>query len=97
MFLILIYLKSLKSKRRLNHLVQIESNLAKVANKLLSPLDTFSQFKELDSFDLYASDGTYIEWACHDEKFEKTDKNPLVKRNDAHKGTKRSCQNFFLI
>lgn len=87
--------KSLKSKRRLNHLVQVESDLAKGANKFLSSLDSFCQFKELDSFDLFASDGIYIEWACHDEKFEKADKNPLVKRKDAHNGTKRSCQNFF--
>jgi hypothetical protein len=75
--------------------MQLENMLAKGANKFLSPYDIFRQFKELDGFDLYASDGTYIEWACHDEKFEKNDKKSAVERKEAHKFTKRSCQNFF--
>ena len=63
--------KSLKSLRRLQHLIQMENDLAKTANRFFSPNDPFKQFKELDRFDLFASDGSYIEWACHDEKFEK--------------------------
>ena len=87
--------KSLNSKRRLKHLMQEENKIAKDANKFLSPYDIFSQFKELEGFDLFASDGTYIEWACHDEKFEKKDKKTTDERKEAHIGTKRSCQNFY--
>lgn len=87
--------KSLSSVRRLKHLIQMENDLSKVANKFLSSNDLFNQFKELDRFDLFASDGSYIEWACHDEKFEKIIKNPLDERKDIHKSSKRSSQNFF--
>ncbi len=91
------FFKSLSSLRRLKHLIQTENRLAKLANKFLSSNDPFNGFKELDRFDIYASDGSYIEWACHDEKFEKKIESLLVPRGEAHKKTKRSCQNFYSL
>lgn len=87
--------KSLNSDRRLKHLIQMESDLAKEAKEFLLSNDPFKQFKELDGFDIYAADGSYIESACHDEIFEKKDTKPSDDRKDIHKGTKRACQNFY--
>lgn len=95
---------SLKSSRRLNHLKYLNEELNTIANELLAKNDVFAQFKELDAFDIYASDGSYYKWASHDEKFiksaekekKKKDEDP---RNDERKdnleGTKRSCQHFY--
>lgn len=93
------FFKSLISKRRLNHLKLTNKDIAKLTKLMRTQKDYFAQFKELSDFDLNACDGSYHEWACHDECFEKKTISTDLKavRNENHKKTKRSVQHFSAI
>lgn len=90
------FFKSLISKRRLDHLKLTNKDIAKITKLMRAKKDFFAQFKELLDFDLNACDGSYHQWACHDECFEKKTKNtdPKALRIENHKMTKRSVQHF---
>jgi len=58
------FFKSLKSKRRLENLVSLNSLLAEQVSTKVN--DPFEQYKELNKWDIYAVDGHYQEHATHD-------------------------------
>jgi len=88
------FFKSLKSERRLGHLKHLCQETTKEANRLLKGKDPFIQFKELNDFEIYASDGSYHKWACHDTLFDKTE-DADADRKLKHDSTKRQCQHFY--
>ena len=98
------FFKTLKSKRRMKLLKQASNDLIINLNLLLAHKDIFKKFPELNGFDIYASDGSYHDWACHDQRYEKKNKSAAdeiidpklsEKRVVLHKTSKRSCQHFF--
>lgn len=94
------FFKCLKSKRRLDHLKEACHLLLQKINALLQYTDRLKIIKELYGIEIFGSDGSYHEWACHDEKFEKkTTKDQALseKRVAAHKTSKRSVQHFYSI
>lgn len=100
-----IFFKSLNSKRRLMHLIEVDKKLTDIINHELIISDRLKGFKELDKFEVFASDGSYIEWACHDIQFQKPNailsennsEEIIQKRNEVHKQSRISTQNFFSV
>jgi hypothetical protein len=62
------FFKSIKSNRRLRHLKKLFQMFTANANKRLMEFDRLIVFSELAKFEIFAADGSYVEWACHDEK-----------------------------
>jgi hypothetical protein len=96
------FYKSLGSNRRLAHLQTITDLLNCEFEKELSSSDRLSLFNELKNFSVFASDGSYFEWACHDETFvrnksSKNESEKVAERIENYKSTKRSVQNIFSI
>lgn len=91
------FFKSLKSTRRVNHLKKVFNLLTTGANKKLMESDRLKEYRELDKFEIFAADGSYVEWACHDEKFllSKTLNIDSDNRVATHVSSKRSTQNYY--
>ena len=62
------FFKALKSNRRLENLISMNTLLSKYSQTLLP--DAFEKYPELDNFDIYAGDGHYQKAACFDKKIE---------------------------
>jgi hypothetical protein len=62
------YFESLKSERRLNHLLEVHKQLIIKEESTPDKSDPFLKFPELASFDLYAGDGHYHEAPVHEIK-----------------------------
>jgi len=93
------FYKSLGSKRRFGHLMELNNLLNKVLEKELEANDRLSAFEELKDFSVFATDGSYFEWACHDETF--ASNKPLNKetgetaeRIENHKKIKKSVHHL---
>lgn len=60
------FFETLKSKRRLNLCQEVNSTLYHKLNDSIYISDPFSQFSELDNYDIHAGDGHYHSAAAHD-------------------------------
>ncbi len=93
------FYKSIGSKRRLSHLKELNNLLNNALEKELENNDRLSLFNELKDFSVFATDGSYFEWACHDETF--ASNKPLNKetgetaeRIENHKKIKKSVHHL---
>lgn len=77
-----LFFETLKSKRRLNLCREINAIVYKQMMKKARYQDPFSQFEELDDFDIFACDGHYHAAAAHD-----------IKKNDK----KYPTQHFYAV
>lgn len=94
------FFKTMKSERRLNNLKSICGAFALEATNYLEVNDPLKDLKELAGIRLLASDGSYHDHACHDEKFsskKSSETNNENERNENHKLTKRAVQHYYSI
>jgi len=89
--------KALKSPRRLENLVSVNLNVARLMGSRLT--DPFAEIEELSRFDIFAGDGHFHEAACHDPHKFKRPKPAAKKANgDRQKQAKKlQTGHFFML
>jgi hypothetical protein len=92
-----LFFKALKSGRRLENLVSVNLNVARLMGSRLT--DPLAGIEELSGFDIYAGDGHFHEAACHDpHRLEKPKPARKKANGDRQKQAKKlQTGHFFML